>query len=169
MRKATRTLVALLVIFLVFFAVGCSRSSKYEKIIAAAEKQDIETPPTTYGEAQKRYEQSDKYVDWLEKHPEDSTPEVTAKAKALRDNRKASYAAKGWDVAAGKLGAVAGKVQEGVSKTVEALKKVEVKKHARWVAGFDDPRYERFGCQDKDGNPLPPPKATDPRGADCYP
>ncbi|OGI95847.1 hypothetical protein A3I84_02045 [Candidatus Nomurabacteria bacterium RIFCSPLOWO2_02_FULL_36_8] len=155
-----RIFIMLVVLVLSIYSFGCGGENKYEKTISSAEKQDRDSPPANYEEAQKRFNQVAKYLDYLEKHPESSSPELTARAKALLDSRKAAAMAKGWNVAAGALEKVVQKAKEvakevlgtiGVTDLPSAAKKVEEARD--WVLR-DPEREEQFSCKDIDGNPV---------------
>lgn len=161
----------ILIFVLTFLFIGCSEDPKKEMMwrLAEMEAKPAATDPAV---AKLLYDEASKFVSWLEAHPEDGTPEMLTKSRALRNQRALEIG----EVAGGTVldaveealkgflpdgtrapsikkaleGALAGTEKGGLN--LDLGKKVE--EATDWVLGINDPRFENFACKDSTGNPV---------------
>ena len=136
-----RTIIASVLFLLLCAGCGDSRREMREMLDQMAAK----PAATETGNQKALYDEVSKLLAWIEAHPEDSTPEMIAQARALRDKR-------GLEI----VEVVGGKVLEGVEKALGKIfsddGKSAVKigkipgKTADWILGVNDLRMKQFGC-----------------------
>lgn len=129
-----------LVLVSILLVGGCK--SPAEKKIDAWSKQPA---PTSMAEAIEQYKEVDNLLRWHAKN-QPLPPDEKKKAEALRDRKAEQAKALGWDGLKGGVGKAADAIDKTAKATVDALKKVDWKGKAKWVAGVDDPRYKQFAC-----------------------
>ena len=154
--KKIKFILLALVVGLMTTACGSSRQSQMSKKLNEMAAKPAATGVET-GKA--LYDEASKMASWLEAHPEDSTPELLAKARDLR-NRRA--------IETGKI--VGGTVLEEIKKILGELLGVTsatggkggmtvgvgeiLDKAVEKVLGVNDPRMKKFGPKKPGTDPL---------------
>ena len=97
------------------------------------------------------YDEASKFARWLEAHPEDSTPEMLAQARELRNRRaKETALLVGGTIVESLSGLLGGLLGDGKSGNSDQKKSIDVGKAidnaVDKILGVNDPRMKEFGC-----------------------
>ncbi len=128
-------------------AVGCgaSRQEKMAQKVAALEKAPA---ATTIEGAKALYDGASKTLAWLEAHPEDSTPTILAKARALRNRRALEIGKTAGNAALEGINKVLGSLGLGDGKSAVSVGQA-LDQAVDKILGVGTPKHKKFGCPDE--------------------